>query len=140
MKRLIGCPQSVGKILLVSLLQMVCLEADNFDSKLASLRFVANTIDRILLKRRQSVFPPFVGFICSVTVVFCCCLFTYSWSLYSLCLYLTVRFAFAVPLLALNLKSTFLLLRSFVCKSFPARISSHLLNPLLLSLLVIYRP
>ena len=47
----------------------------------------------------------------------------------------TDRFAFAVPLLALNLRSTFLLLRSFVCKSFPARISSHLLNPPLLSLL-----
>ena len=34
--------------------------------------FVANSIDRILLKRRQSVFPLFVGFVCSVTVVFCC--------------------------------------------------------------------
>ena len=38
-------------------------------------------------------------------------------------------FAFAVALPALNLKSTSSLLRGFVCKSFPARISSHLLNP-----------
>ena len=57
--------------------------------------------------------------------------------LYILCLKLTA-FAFAVPLLALNLKSTFSVLRSFVCKSFPARISSHLLNPPLLSLLVLF--
>ena len=38
-------------------------------------------------------------------------------------------------LLTLNLKSTISLLRSFICKSSPARISSHLLNPPLLSLL-----
>ena len=40
------------------------------------------SIDRILLKHRQSVFPLFVGFVCSVIVVFCCCLFTssvFSW-------------------------------------------------------------
>ena len=50
--------------------------------------FLANSIDRILLKCRQSVLPLFVGFVCSVTVVFCCCLFTYmySLSLYSLSL------------------------------------------------------
>ena len=53
----------------------------------------------------------------------------------SVTLLLDVVFAFAVPLLALNLKSTSSLLRSFVCKSFPASISSHLLNPPLLSLL-----
>ena len=57
--------------------------------------------------------------------------------LYILCLKLTA-FAFAVPLLALNLKSTFSVLGSFACKSFPARISSHLLNPLLLSLLLYF--
>ena len=33
-----------------------------------------------------------------------------------------------MPLLALNLKSTFSVLGSFVCNSFPERISSHLLN------------
>ena len=44
--------------------------------------FVANSVVRTLLKSRQSVFPLFAGFVCSVTVVFCCCLFTYSWSLY----------------------------------------------------------
>ena len=33
-------------------------------------------------------------------------------------------FAFAVPLLALNLKSTFSLLRSFVCKSFEPLVES----------------
>ena len=38
-------------------------------------------------------------------------------------------------LLTLNLTSTISLLRSFICKSSPARISSHLLNPPLLSLL-----
>ena len=38
-------------------------------------------------------------------------------------------------LLTLNLKSTISLLRSFFCKSSSARISSHLLNPPLLSLL-----
>ena len=47
-----------------------CIEEDNFDGKLAG--FVANSIDRILLKRPLSVFPLFVGFVCSVTVVFCC--------------------------------------------------------------------
>ena len=36
-------------------------------------------------------------------------------------LLLLTAFAYAVPLLALNLKSTFSALRSFVCKSFPAR-------------------
>ena len=56
-------------------------------------------------------------------------------SRFSVTLLLDVVFAFAVPLLALNLKSTSSLLRSFVCKSFPASISSHLLNPPLLSLL-----
>ena len=44
--------------------------------------FVANSVVCTLLKSRQSVFPLFAGFVCSVTVVFCCCLFTYSWSLY----------------------------------------------------------
>ena len=44
-------------------------------------------------------------------------------------------FAFAVPLLALNFKPTSSLLQSFVCKSFPARISSPSLNPPLFSLL-----
>ena len=105
---------------------------DNFDCKHACrwfpVGFAANSIARILLKHRQSVFPIFVGFVSSVIVVFCCCLFTSS------VLKLTA-FAFAVPLPALNLKSTFSVLRSFVCNSFPARISSHLLNPLLLSLL-----
>ena len=36
-------------------------------------------------------------------------------------LLLLTAFAYAVPLLTLNLKSTFSALRSFVCKSFPAR-------------------
>ena len=43
---------------------------DNFDCKLASRWFLvgfgANYIDRIFLKHRQSVFPLFVGFVCSV--------------------------------------------------------------------------
>ena len=43
---------------------------------------LVGTLERILLKHRQSVFPLFVGFVCSVIVVFCCCLFTssvFSW-------------------------------------------------------------
>ena len=139
MKRLIDSPQSVRKILLKSILQSIILVAYRCieDCKLASrwflVGFVANSIDRILLKRRQSVFHLFVGFVCSVIVVFCCCLFTssvFSWK----------RFSFDVLLLALNLKSTFSVLRSSVCKSFPARISSHLLNTLLLSLLLSFFP
>ena len=43
-----------------------------------TLSFVANSVDRILLKHRQSVFPLFGGFVFSVIVVFCCCLFTSS--------------------------------------------------------------
>ena len=66
---------------------------DNFDCKLASrwflVGFVANSIDRILLKSRQSVFLLIVGFVCSVIVPFCCCFFTssvFSWQrLPSLC-------------------------------------------------------
>ena len=47
-----------------------CIEEDNFDCKRPALPlligFVANPIDRILLKRRRLVFPLFVCFICSV--------------------------------------------------------------------------
>ena len=61
LKRLIGCLQSVGKIPHVHFTDGVilaaygCIEEDNFDCKLPALplligTFVANSIDRILLK------------------------------------------------------------------------------------------
>ena len=68
--------QRTNKILLVSILQMVQFLLPIVASKkiilTVNLPLLANSIDRILLKRRQSVFPLFVGFVCSVTVVFCC--------------------------------------------------------------------
>ena len=135
MKRLIGCPQSVRKILLKSILQSIILVAYRCieDCKLASrwflVGFVANSIDRIFAET-SAVCVPSLRRLC----LQCNCSILLL-PLYILCLQLTA-FAFAVPLLALNLKSTFSVLRSSVCKSFPARISSHLLNSLLLSLLL----
>ena len=91
LKRLISCPQFVGKILLTCILftdrvilaAYHCIEEHNFNCKLpvdvASPHcFRCKFLWNILLRRLQSVFPLFISFICVGITVFCCCLDLYK--------------------------------------------------------------
>ena len=58
-----------------------CVKAHKISGMVRPFSFVANSIGGIFLKRRQSVFPLFIGFVGRVIVVFCRCLCTCLWSL-----------------------------------------------------------
>ena len=106
-----------------------CIEEDKF-SKNASVAWSPYRF----LKRWQSVFPLFIGFNCSVIVVFCRCLYTCLWSLcWRRCRRSAKRLSlcFAVFYCRRLLRSRWILVgvlqRSFGAKSLLATFSSHLL-------------
>ena len=69
-----------------------CIEEDNFSD--CKVNFKRCLISSSLLKRRQSVFPLFIRFICSVIVVFFRCFCTCLWSLcWRRCLRCVKRFS-----------------------------------------------
>ena len=109
-----------------------CIEEDNFDCTPQALPDI--------LKRRQSEFPLFAGFVCSVIVTFCRSLCTCFWSLcWSRCLRCVTQYSLCSAGFLLSPSSRlFSLLRRFVGKSSPARTFSHLLDPPLLNLLSIF--
>ena len=69
----------------------------SFDYKLSALPLliglVANYIGSIFSKSLQSVFPLFVGYVCTVVAVFCCCLCTCLWSLKPLLFFVLTELA-----------------------------------------------
>ena len=69
----------------------------SFDYKLPALPLliglVANYIGSIFSKSLQSVFPLFVGYVCTVVAVFCCCLCTCLWSLKPLLFFVLTELA-----------------------------------------------
>ena len=111
-----------------------CIEEDDFDCKLHASS-CSSWSPYPFLKHRQSVFLLFIGFVCSVVVMFCRYLCSCLWSLCWLCCLRCAKrcsLSFAISCCRRLLRSRCLILvgvlqRSFGGKSSPARISSHLL-------------